>query len=292
MSETASAWSVRQVAELACIIEATAPKAGNVHPGASFADMGWFDFVASAVAVAPVFDAAATRGIGATILAAVRRRCEVTPVNTNLGILLLLAPLAAVPRDMPLRAGLRDVLEGLTVADARDTYEAIRLAAPGGLGQADAQDVAGTPTETLLEVMRRAADRDLVARQYAATYADVFDAALPALRDARQAGLPIEAAVVGGHLHVLARIPDTLIVRKRGLPEAREASRRAAAVLTAGWPDAGAQPAFDAFDAWLRADGNARNPGATADLVAAALFAGLREGIITLGPGNRGQAEA
>ena len=81
--------------------------------------------------------------------------------------------------------GLRDVLEGLTVADARDTYEAIRLAAPGGLGQADAQDVAETPTETLLEVMRRAADRDLVARQYAATYPDVVDAALRATNGTR-----------------------------------------------------------------------------------------------------------
>jgi triphosphoribosyl-dephospho-CoA synthase len=62
---------------------------------------------------------------------------------------------------------------------------------------------------------------------------------------------------------------------------AAEASRRAAEVLAAGWPDAPADP-LRAFDAWLRADGHARNPGATADLVTAALFAALRDGTIGL----------
>ena len=34
------------------------------------------------------------------------------------------------------------------------------------------------------------------------------------------------------------------------------------------------------LDTWLRGDGNRRNPGTTADLVAAILFAGLRDGVI------------
>jgi triphosphoribosyl-dephospho-CoA synthase len=77
--------------------------------------------------------------------------------------------------------------------------------------------------------------------------------------------------------------PDTLIARKRGLPEAVEAGRRAAAVLEAGWPDAPAAAASaQELDDWLRAEGHARNPGATADLVAAALFAALRDGTIAL----------
>ena len=43
------------------------------------------------------------------------------------------------------------------------------------------------------------------------------------------------------------------------------------------------------LDSWLRADGHSRNPGATADLMAAALFAALRDETIALPrPGGAG----
>jgi triphosphoribosyl-dephospho-CoA synthase len=278
--------TVTQCVETACLLEASSPKAGNVHPGASFDDMSFTDFVLSSVAVGPVFDDAPSRGVGPTVLAAVRRRCEIVRVNTNLGIILLAAPLAAVDRDVALRDGIGDVLDGLTVADAVAVYEAIRLAGAGGLGRVESQDLSDEPTETLLEVMQRAADRDLIARQYAGSFADVLDSALPSLLAGLDAGLTIETAIVRTHLELLAAGPDTLIARKRGPAEATEASERASEVLAAGWPDPAGRPAFAAFDGWLRVEGHARNPGGTADLVTAGLFVGLREGIIRL-PLNR-----
>ena len=45
-----------------------------------------------------------------------------------------------------------------------------------------------------------------------------------------------------------------------------------------------ANGALAELDAWLRAEGNRRNPGTTADLVTACLFIALREGSITLPP--------
>ena len=39
---------------------------------------------------------------------------------------------------------------------------------------------------------------------------------------------------------------------------------------------------FREFDAWLRADGHRRNPGTTADLIAASLFAAFRDGILPM----------
>lgn len=265
----------------ACVLEVSAPKAGNVHRGASFHDATWRDFITSAEAIAPVLAEAPSRGVGRTILDAVTATQRRTGTNTNLGIILLLAPMCAAPRDEPLAQGIERVLAALTVEDATLAFEAIRAAKPGGLGDARQGDVRSAPTVTLLEAMRLAADRDGIARQYASGFADVLG---PIACDLAGDDLPLLLLrIVRAHLRQMARRADTLIARKCGPALAQESADRARAVLDAGWPDApGASEAFAAFDAWLRADGNRRNPGTSADLIAAGLFALLREG--RLGP--------
>ena len=141
-------------AQLACLLEASAPKPGNVSPGRHFRDARYEDFLASAAAIGPALARAGERPLGATVLAGVEATGRWTRSNTNLGIVLLLAPLArAGLRGEPapaardaLRAALGRVLEATTVADARDVYAAIRRAAPGGLGRSAEQDVAAEPT--------------------------------------------------------------------------------------------------------------------------------------------------
>ncbi len=283
-------------AQLACLWEATARKPGNVHRYRDFADATYIDFLTSAAVISSVLAAASSLGVGPTVLTGVRRTQLVAPNNTNLGILLLLAPLAAVPleelyrealtsapAEQVLREGLASVLESATVRDTAEVYQAIRLANPSGLGSAADQDVHAEPTLPLRQVMALAADRDLVARQYANGFSDVFDHGVPALRDSLARCLCLEAAIIACHLHLMARYPDSLIARKCGLAVAEEASARAQDVLDAGWPNtaAGAAALAD-LDGWLRADGHRRNPGTTADLVAACLFVALRTGIITL----------
>jgi triphosphoribosyl-dephospho-CoA synthase len=265
-------------AHLACLWEATARKPGNVHPACDFDDVGYVDFLMSAAAVAPVLETARSRRVGETVLEAVRATRGVVCTNTNLGILLLLAPLAAVPPDRDLRAGVVEVLGALDVADARAVYEAIRLALPAGLGRVPEQDVCEEPTRTLCEVMALAADRDLIARQYANGFRQVFDDGVAALRRGLDRTGALEPAVIACHLHLMASYPDSLIARKRGRAGAEEAARRARAVLDGGTTS----DALAELDAWLRADGHARNPGTTADLVTASLFAALRQGMITL----------
>jgi triphosphoribosyl-dephospho-CoA synthase len=267
-------------AQLVCLWEATARKPGNVHRFADFEDVTYLDFLASAAAVAPVLETAGQRRVGDTVLEAVRATRRVTRTNTNLGILLLLAPLAAAGADADLRTGLARILGGLDVADARAVYEAIRLAVPGGLGRAPEQDVAEEPTQTLRQVMSLAAERDLVARQYANGFAEVFDDGVPALRRALERTPSLEEAIIACHLHLMACHPDSLIARKRGVAEAEEAARRARRVLELGWPHGGGQTALAELDAWLRAEGHSRNPGTSADLVTACLFVALRQGII------------
>jgi triphosphoribosyl-dephospho-CoA synthase len=265
-------------AQIACIWEATARKPGNVHRYRDFADSTYTDFLLSAAAIAPIMTTACQRRIGATILEAVNATRRVTGTNTNLGIVLLLAPLASVPREQNLRSGVADVLAGLDVEDARLAYEAIRLAAPGGLGNAPEQDVRQEPTQTLRQVMTLAAERDLIARQYANGFAEVFDDGVSALLSGMDRTGSIEGAIVFAHLHLMAHHPDTLIARKRGRAEAEESARRARAVLDSGGTE------LDRFDDWLRAEGHARNPGTTADLLTVCLFVLLRENTITLPP--------
>jgi triphosphoribosyl-dephospho-CoA synthase len=263
-------------AHIACIWEVTARKAGNVHRYRDFADSNYLDFLLSAAAIAPAMTMACQRRIGITVLEAVRATRRVVDTNTNLGIVLLLAPLAAVPPQQALRSGVEGVLAALDVEDARLVYEAIRMASPGGLGRTSEQDVRDEPTQTLRQVMALAADRDLLARQYANGFAEVFDDGIPTLlRELERTG-SVEDAIIYTHLHLMSRHPDTLIARKRGGAEAEEAARRAKAVLDARWL------ALPDFDAWLRSEGNARNPGATADLLTACLFAAVRENSITL----------
>jgi triphosphoribosyl-dephospho-CoA synthase len=271
-------------AQLACIWETTARNPGNAHRFRDFEDISYVDFLASAAAIAPVLGAAPHRRVGQTVLDGVSATRRVAAGNPNLGVLLLLAPLAAVPDGVDLRDGVRRILHDLDVTDARAVYQAIRLAAPAGLGRVAEQDVAGEPTMTLRQVMALAADRDLVARQYADDFREVFEEGVPALRDAFLRLETLDDALITGHLHLMACYPDSLIARKRGTAEAEEAARRAGEVLRQGWPGPTGRAALAGLDAWLRAEGRGRNPGTTSDLVIACLFVLLREGTIALPP--------
>jgi len=268
--------TLEQSISLACLLEVTAPKAGNVHRGADFADASFLDFAVSGIVAAPAL-AQAANGVGRAVLQAVEATQAAVKTNTNLGILLLLAPLAAVTGN-DLRAGVREVLNGFTPEDTQLVYEAIRLAAPGGLGDADEMDVAGPAPPGLLAAMQAAADRDMIARQYADNFHHVFEHAAKAILAGVEQGLPVTTAIAHAHVMFMAEFPDTLIARKCGADTALESAARAARVIEAGAPgDEYYHLAMSDLDFWLRSDHHRRNPGATADIITAGLFVLLRE---------------
>lgn len=279
--------SIGYLAQRACELEASAPKPGNVSPGRPFVDVRFEDFVASAEAIRDAMSGAGRRPLGQTIWLAVETTSLRTRANTNLGIILLLAPLARAASQVDLaiepserlrrlRMATGRVLDETTVDDARNTYRAIRLANPGGLGTAAEQDVSSDPSATLRDVMCLAADRDGVAREYATSFETTFERSAPALMRARAGGLAWNEAIVETYLTVLAGAPDTHIARRGGDALAREVSRLAADALAAGGvrSDAGRQ-ALIAMDAALRDPRNVANPGTSADLAAAAIFVSL-----------------
>jgi triphosphoribosyl-dephospho-CoA synthase len=265
----------------ACRDELESPKPGNVHLFAPGHRMEAQDFLDSAEAAAPAISDPEP-GVGARILGAVEATQARVGQNTNLGILLLCAPLAEVALrhpGLPLRAGLERVLAGLTQSDAAVCFKAIALAQPAGLGEAPEHDVTAPARVTLLEAMRAAACRDRIAFQYANDFRDIFDLGLGTLAAARRAGAEPWLATLRVHLAFFSSFPDSHIARKYG-PEAAERVRREAAEFVekqGNWADP--EPLrMDAllFDAALKARG--LNPGTSADLTVATLFAARLEG--------------
>jgi triphosphoribosyl-dephospho-CoA synthase len=287
---------IAAAAQLACLLEATAPKPGNVSPGRDFADLTYEDLLASAAAIGGPLAGIGTRPLGATIRLAIEASARWTRSNTNLGMVLLLAPLARAvlelrpPAAAPsppvgtaydLRRVVRRVLEETTVDDACEVYAAIRLAAPGGLGRVDEQDVAGEPTVTLLDAMRLGAGRDGVAREYATGFEVTFETAVPALNRARADRLSWNDAIVETFLGILATHIDSHVARRGGADLAAGVTRRACAALAAGGVrTAAGRRAIDTMDQALRDPGHLANPGTTADLTAAAIFVVLVDSMI------------
>lgn len=278
LPRTVRPWGRGWCGAVAGILEAAAAKPGNVHPGASFPDLSFADLAAAAVATAPALETAAARPLGATILAAVQAARSATPSNANLGIVLLVAPLAAVPHDdhRPTAAAVEEVLAAAGPRDAALVWDAIALARPGGLGTSDRWDVAGPPPADIRAAMRHAAPRDTIARLWAFGYEELVAGPVADIAAALNAGSALEAAIIRAHLRQLARRPDSLIARRHGDAVAAEVSAGAMELLAAE-SSPGYEAAVAAFDRRLRSP-RRLNPGTTADLVAAALYILLRDG--------------
>ena len=279
------------------MLEVSAEKPGNITPSHDFRDTSYEDMLRSAIAVGPELARAGERGVGETVLAVVEASRRAAPANTNLGIALLLAPLAKAAQSLdppvidpgsppdaggPLRRQLGATLRALDVADARAAYTAIRLAEAGGLHERVEHDVRSEPTVGLREAMASAAERDSVASEYVTDYALTFETGVPALDAALGDGLAVREAIVELHLRLLDHSPDTLIARKRGADAAARVSAGAHEVLAAGGVrTAAGRRALRDFDSSLREPGNALNPGTTADLVTATLFVAVVEGMLS-----------
>ena len=263
----------------ACHGELQALKPGNVHIHAPGHGMVIADFEKAAAAAAP-FIADPTLSIGKRILRATGASFAATGVNTNLGIVLLCAPLAKAAAEtdasMGLRRRLAVILSTLNEDDADDAFAAIRLANPAGLGSVDKGDVRVTnPQLTLIEAMHLAKDRDRIANAYVTAFEDIFDFALPVLEEARRATEREDLAVTTLHMALLSEFPDSHISRKFGIETALAVQDEARSLSTKLNPEATHKSLYllDTFDKRLKARG--LNPGTTADFVVATLFASI-----------------
>ncbi len=259
----------------ACQTELRALKPGNVHIHAAGHGMTVDQFLISAEVTAPIL-ARPGLTVGERIHEAVAATRASVGCNTNLGIILLAAPLAqaALSADAgTLRDRLRGVLSDLTVADAERTFRAIALAAPAGLGRVEEHDVHAPATVTLLAAMREAQERDRIARQYATDYADIFESGVPYLRQAMDAGASCVEAAELLYLELLATVPDSHVIRKYGVDAAERLRQRASELREkseAGRAFKLTRTRLGELDRELKYNGV--NPGTTADIVVGCLF--------------------
>jgi triphosphoribosyl-dephospho-CoA synthase len=286
-----SSWSLGTYTAAACLLEAAAPKAGNVYPGVAFHDMTFHDFSRSARIFGESVDRHPQLPVGALVRVGIRDTRAEVEANTNLGIVLLLGPLIVAARRRPwalpalasheassvfaqeLREELRMTLRQLEAADAEQVYQAIRLSRAGGLGDSPSMDVRHQAPTDLLAAMRLASHRDDIAKAYVEDYREIFEMAtrLRQLYGAENRGW--FAAISRLQLERLARDGDSLIARKNTPREVAAAKRLAQAVLAVPAEEVQRRAAaWTELDVYLRGDGNRRNPGTTADMIAAAIW--------------------
>ncbi len=255
----------------ACRLDVQALKPGNVSMSSPGHGMRAEDFLDSAEASAEQI-ARPGPALGERIRLAVAATRRLTDCNTNLGIVLLCAPLAQAMLDYPeiaLPAAVRRVLLAAGIDDTEQVFAAIRLAAPGGLGDSERHDVREPARVPLIRAMAEAAGRDRIARQYATGYRDLFGLAAPRLAAARRAGFGELDAVTELFLFLLSRFPDSHVQRKFGEATALRVLRRALRPVS-GAPQPMCSASLQRFDRLLK---RVRiNPGTTADLTVATLF--------------------
>ncbi len=260
----------------ACALDVAVRKPGNVSSASPGHGMQASQFIASAeAATGPLCRPGAS--VGERIEAAVAASWAAVGCNTNLGIVLLCAPIAAAAErrsESTGRDGLRNaieaVLERLDLDDAAAAYRAIVQANPGGLGSAPTEDVRNAPSIDLRAAMTLAADRDLIARQYRDGFSDLFESALVQWPQGLSIDAPladVEQAVQRVYLTLLATFPDSHIVRKHGEGVAHNVMAAAQRFHAGAAPT---EAALAAFDDTLKSQ--RINPGTTADLTVATLM--------------------
>lgn len=274
----------------ACVLEATAPKVGNVHPHASFDDLTFDHFVAAAQSTASAMAMLDNvEDLGPSILRAVRATRQATGTNVNLGIVLLLGPLlASEPKDANdrcdhwrSRVGL--LLDNLQPRHGGFIAAAISAADPGGMDTSTVDDsdslniknVRPNPSSIepydLMQAMRLSADRDRIALQYSSGFADLFEQVIPTIRNSVSQTGDLLSGIVLAHIRLIADGGDSLIARKGGIEASLQVQSWASDCLQSYGTESIAR-----LDGALRDDDHRRNPGTTADLIAAGLYVCLR----------------
>jgi triphosphoribosyl-dephospho-CoA synthase len=257
--------------------EIEAFKPGNVSVYADGHDMTVRDFIKSAEVCSPLL-CQTKAGLGQRVLESVKATQEVVGCNTNLGMLLLFAPIVMAAEKpfnniKELRNNLELTLTSISKEDAKQVFEAICLANPGGLGKVESEDVNSQPQCTLIEAMQLASHRDAVALQYTNNFKEIFELGFSSIKYFDQSWNSVKWSTVSCYLMFMSSIADSHIQRKYGAELAEQIRKKSGVIAERFQKTSDPESEIDLiqrFDEELKAENI--NPGTCADLTAASLL--------------------
>ena len=260
-----------------CKLDIESLKPGNISVYSGGKDLSVDDFLDSAEASAgPITDPSSS--LGMRILNAITATQSAVHTNTNLGMVLLIAPIIQAALEKPdnqsIREAISSVLVATSVQDAVDVYQAIRLAKPGGMGEKDDQDLSEEPNVSLLNTMKIASEWDVIAAQYSNNFKDIFTFGVPRYQAMIEKWGDRKWATSALFLSYLRYYPDSLIERKFGLLKAREISDMISDLeMELCHSDSPNRYEVQLLEIDRHLKRNLINPGTSADLTAASIFA-------------------
>lgn len=259
------------------MLELQALKPGNVHIFADGHRMTIHHFIKSTEVSADILCKAGL-SVGERIFGAVQATHKEVNLNTNLGIVLLCAPLIQAKLQAnqfhSLSESLNQVLNDLTVDDGLLAAQAIVLANPAGLKSVSQYDVRQPIEVSLLEMMRSAQHQDRIAWQYANAFLDILGLGVRRYNEAVAKWHNAAYATTALYLGFLTHQLDTHIIRKHGTGLAMAVMAEAQvmeAEFSASENPKLMQKKLMNWDASLKS--RDLNPGTSADLTVASLLA-------------------
>ena len=168
--------------------------------------------------------------LGKRILESVKVTRSQVNVNTNLGIILLCAPVIQSYIDfnaLDLRDCIKKTLSATSVKDTHDLCAAINISSPGGLGDSDLYDTASYPNISIKQIMDYSKEYDRISYQYSHNFTDIFDFIIPKLEFLNQRYESLDISLSLLFIEILAKIPDSHISRKFGDKIAKKTSNNA-----------------------------------------------------------------
>jgi len=276
-------WDIMKSSQIACVLEVSSFKPGNVHRYRDFSDIKYHHFLTSGIAFGDVIYKAAqdSKNIGKYIKMAVIQSRRWSPSNANLGIIMLHVPIAMGAGNIDnfdsskLRKEMIRLSKNTTVEDSLNVYDAISIAMPNlnppkrgpDVKEEDAKKRLIEENLTLYHVFKISSEWDNISKEWTEGFKISFEG-YELLKNYYLEERDINWAITKTYIHLLSKYPDTLIARKNNLEISKEVSKIAMEIRNNGYK----KEDIEKFDSYLSKDGNRLNPGTTADIVAASLM--------------------
>ncbi|WP_456375313.1 triphosphoribosyl-dephospho-CoA synthase [Methanocaldococcus sp.] len=275
-------FDIMKASQIACCLEVSSFKPGNVHRNRDYRDIKYHHFINSGIAFGNVVYEASQddKNVGLYIKKAVIESRKWSPTNANLGIIMLHIPIAMASGKLDnfnkneLKKNLKKIAENTTVEDAINVYDAINIAMAYVDKPKKGPDVSSKDAKrelienglTLLDVYKISAEWDNISKEWVDNFKISFEG-YELLKKYYKELNNINLAVTKTFLNILAEYPDTLIARKKGFETALKVSKMAKDVLKNF-----NEEKVKEFDNYLSKEDNKLNPGTTADLIASSLM--------------------